>query len=202
MRIHHIQGTFMKIFSVVFLLSLSVFANSDLLDRIENEVGRDLGTKLTILASISEERNPQDIHKLCIIENDQEEITYVLNYDTSLKELSLIDELGSHHISNKQFWSLNKFSTKSISMVSFYGVDAVKGSISSVVSKKGTSITMEYLYSVSSYRKKTLTLAKVDGKWALYRSKHLKLKPIKSIFFKAKKNFLGIVTGIADIVLR
>ena len=87
-------------------------------------------------------------------------------------------------------------------MASFYGVAAVKGSLANSISKSGTTLTMHYLYSVGSYKKKTLTLAFVNGKWGLYRSKLLKNKPIRSIFFKAKKNFLGIVTGIAEVVLR
>jgi len=192
----------MKLISLLICLSLSAFSNVEILDRVETEVGKDLGVKLTILSDISEERSPEVIHKLCLIESQSGDITYVINFDTALNELSLVDELGSHHISNKQIWSIQDFSAANIPMVSFYGVDAVKGSMSSALSKDGTTLSIEYLYSIGSYRTKKLTLAHIDGKWALYRSSLLKLKPIKSIFFKAKKNFLGMVTGISEIILR
>ena len=181
---------------------LSWASGPNLLSRIEKELEKDLGTKLTHLANISEERDPGNIHKLCVIENDKGELQYVLNYDSSIKELSLIDELGSHHISNKQFWSIKKFSKKPVNMVSFFGVDAVKGMISSVVSENGTTLTMQYLYTIGTYKKKAFNLAKTDGKWKLFKSKDTQSRPITRIFFKANKNFLGMVTGIKDIILK
>jgi hypothetical protein len=194
----------MKTLFLVWALSLSVWASEadTLLLRIEHEAGKDLGTKLSILASISEERNPKNIHKLCVIENEAGELTYVLNYDTSIKELSLVDELASHHLSNKQFWTIKKFSLGSVRMVTFFGVDAIKGRLTSSVAESGTGLTMDYLYTMGNYKKKSFNLAKVDGNWKLFKDKDTQSKAISRIFFKANKNFFGMVTGIADIILK
>ncbi len=172
-----------------------------LLESIQNETQLKVDEHLSILANITEERNPNVVHALCVAHNQTGKLSYVLNFDTHLSELSYIDELGSSILSNKQFWTIENF-FQSTEMVAFFGTSALKGRIlnSNIVLDGMNGVELSYLYTLSQYKQKVFYLSHKEGRWRLYHKVQNDFKPVKSLFVKGKKNLFGFITGIEDIV--